>query len=204
MLYFLVLTDCKDSFPLQKLDHSSPTIHTHNLTSSIYTSHYPVHNSNRHHVITPSPACTHPTPPTQQKLKSSKALWWMSKTLCKHRQDPNPPFLTLTCLRGKHRPQQPPKQGWPGHRARHLVSKEQQYQGNRPISQELQTTYKSLHFTSVLYRTISFSSGKKSLLVTLHMLPHLRYKSAVISVCWNTAEKNSNKNPKASKASLRS
>lgn len=81
------------------------------------------------------------------------------------------PLLTPACKCG---PQQSPKQVRPWHRAHHLACKEQQHRRNRPTSLELQNSYKSLHFTSVLYRSISSSLGKKSLLVTLHVLKHIR------------------------------
>lgn len=81
------------------------------------------------------------------------------------------PLLTPACKCG---PQQSPKRGWPWHRAHHLACKGQQRRGNRPTSLELQNGYKSLRFTSVLYRSISSSLGKKSLLVTLHVLKHIR------------------------------
>lgn len=43
------------------------------------------------------------------------------------------PLLTSLCLRGKHRPQQSPKWGWPWHRTRHLASKSSSTEGTDPI-----------------------------------------------------------------------
>lgn len=64
-------------------------------------------------------------------------------------------------------------------------------EGTDQLPLELQTVYRSLHLTSVLYRSISSSLGKKPLLVTLHVLKHLKVKISS-NACSNTAEKNNN------------
>lgn len=108
------------------------------------------------------------------------------------------PLLLLACLKGKCGPQQSPKERWPQHRASHLACEEQPRRGNRPTSLELQTAYRGLHFTSVLYRTISSSLGKKKKILASHIAcaKICKVKSAVMSV--EIQQRNSeNKNPKA-------
>lgn len=136
-------------------------------TSNIHLSSGLVCNRNRHHA-TPVPfACVlHSAFLLLSKnccwliLKYSKALWWMLKTLCVHRQDANPPPphnnlpLGQTDLSNLLRKDDHST-------ASHLACKEQQCGGNRPASSELQIGYKSPCFTSVLYRTTTSSLGKK-------------------------------------------
>lgn len=102
-----------------------------------------------------TPACTHPTPPTQQKLLLAHSeiqqgtLMDVKDFVQAQAECKSPLLLTLTFALGANIDLSN-LLSKDDHRARHLVCKQQQYQGNRPISLELQTVYKSLHFTSVL------------------------------------------------------